>query len=92
MARADAVGRTQVLQVPLVPARARDRAWVVPLSQTVYLGWSWSVWQSPHVSLLSADVAVAVVRPEVISQRVFISRGRTRARWKALVTAHTIVQ
>ena len=44
------------------------------------------------VSLLSADVAVTVVRPEVISQRVFISRGRTRARWKALVKAHTIVQ
>ena len=30
--------------------------------------------------------------PEAISQRVFISRGRTRARWKALVKAHTIVQ
>jgi hypothetical protein len=44
------------------------------------------------VSLLSADVAVALVRPEVISQRVFISRGRTRAHWKALVEAHTIVQ
>ncbi len=44
------------------------------------------------VSLLSADVAVTVVRPEVISQRVFISRGRTRAHWKALVKAHTIVQ
>jgi hypothetical protein len=44
------------------------------------------------VSLLSADVAVAVVRPEVIYQRVFIPRGRTRARWKALVEAHTIVQ
>jgi hypothetical protein len=44
------------------------------------------------VSLLSADVAVAVARPEVISQRVFISRGRTRAHWKALVEAHTIVQ
>ena len=36
------------------------------------------------VSLLSADVAVTVVRPEVISQRVFISRGRTRTHWKAL--------
>jgi hypothetical protein len=47
---------------------------------------------SVGVSLLSADVAVAVVRPEVISQRVFISRGRTRAHWKALVKAHTIVQ
>ena len=34
------------------------------------------------VSLLSADVAVAVVRPEVISQRVLIPRGRTRAHWK----------
>ena len=44
------------------------------------------------VSLLSADVAVAVVRPEVISQRVLIPRGRTRAHWKALVEAHTIVQ
>jgi hypothetical protein len=44
------------------------------------------------VSLLSADVAVAAVRPEVISQRVFISRGRTRAHGKALVKAHTIVQ
>ena len=44
------------------------------------------------VSLLSADVAVTVVRPEVISQRVFISRGRTRAHWKARVKAHTIVQ
>ena len=44
------------------------------------------------VSLLSADVAVTVVRPEVISQRVFISRGRTRAHWKALVEAHTIGQ
>jgi hypothetical protein len=44
------------------------------------------------VSLLSADVAVAMVRPEVISQRVFISRGRTKAHWKALVKAHTIVQ
>jgi hypothetical protein len=44
------------------------------------------------VSLLSADVAVAVVRPEVISQRVLIPRGRTRAQWKALVEAHTIVQ
>ena len=44
------------------------------------------------VSLLSADVAVTVVRPEVISQRVFISRGRTRAHWKALVTAHTMGQ
>ena len=31
------------------------------------------------ISLLSADVAFAMVRPEVISQRVFISRGRTRA-------------
>jgi hypothetical protein len=31
------------------------------------------------VSLLSADVAVTVVRPEVIYQPVFISRGRTRA-------------
>ena len=30
--------------------------------------------------------------PEAISQRVFISRGRTRAHWKALVKAHTIVQ
>jgi hypothetical protein len=29
-------------------------------------------------------VAVAVVRPEVISQRVLIPRGRTRAHWKAL--------
>jgi hypothetical protein len=36
------------------------------------------------VSLLSVDVAVTLVRPEVISQRVFISRGRTRAHWKAL--------
>ena len=44
------------------------------------------------VSLLSADVAVTVVRPEVISQRVFISRGRTRAHWKALVKAHTMGQ
>jgi hypothetical protein len=44
------------------------------------------------VSLLSADVAVTVVRPEVISQRVFISRGRTKAHWKALVQAHTIGQ
>ena len=44
------------------------------------------------VSLLSADVAVAVVRPEVISQRVLIPRGRTRTHWKALVEAHTIVQ
>ena len=44
------------------------------------------------VSPLSADVAAAVVRPEVISQRVLIPRGRTRAHWKALVEAHTIVQ
>jgi hypothetical protein len=44
------------------------------------------------VSLLSANVAVAVVRPEVISQRVSIPKGRTRAHWKALVKAHTIVQ
>ena len=44
------------------------------------------------VSLLSADVAAAVVRPKVISQRVLIPRGRTRAHWKALVEAHTIVQ
>jgi hypothetical protein len=44
------------------------------------------------VSLPSADVTVAMVRPEVISQRVFISRGQTRAHWKALVKAHTIVQ
>jgi hypothetical protein len=44
------------------------------------------------VSLLSADVAVTVVRPEVISQLVLIPRGRTRAHWKALVEAHTIVQ
>jgi hypothetical protein len=36
------------------------------------------------ISLLSADVATTVMRPEVISQRVFISRGRTRAHWKAL--------
>jgi hypothetical protein len=40
------------------------------------------------VSLLSVDVAVTVVRPEVISERIFISRGRARAlgnfRWKAL--------
>jgi hypothetical protein len=43
------------------------------------------------VPLMSADVAVAVVRPEVISQRVLIPRGRTRAHWKALVEAHTIV-
>ena len=28
--------------------------------------------------------------PEAISQRVFISRGRTMAHWKALVKAHTI--
>ena len=40
---------------------------------------------------MSADVAVAIVRPEVISQRVFISRGRAKAHWKALVEAHTIV-
>jgi hypothetical protein len=44
------------------------------------------------VSLLSADVVVAVVRPEVISQRFLIPRGRKRAHWKALVKAHTIVQ
>jgi hypothetical protein len=44
------------------------------------------------VSLLSADVAVALVRPEAISQRVFISSGRTRAHWKAFAKAHTIVQ
>ena len=44
------------------------------------------------VSLMSADVAVAVVRPDVISQRVLIPRGRTKAQWKALVEAHTIVQ
>jgi hypothetical protein len=44
------------------------------------------------VSLLSTDVAVALVRPEVISQRFFISRVQTRAHWKALVEAHTIVQ
>ena len=44
------------------------------------------------VPLLSADVVVAVVRPEVISQQVFISRGRTRAHGEALVEAHTIVQ
>jgi hypothetical protein len=43
-------------------------------------------------SLLSADVAGTVARPEVSIQRVFISRGRTRAHWKALVKAHTIVQ
>jgi hypothetical protein len=44
------------------------------------------------VPLLSADVAVTVVRLEVISQQVFISRARTRAHWKAFVKAHTIVQ
>ena len=44
------------------------------------------------VSLLSADMAITAVRPEVISQRVFISRGRTRAHWKDLVEAHTIGQ
>jgi hypothetical protein len=44
------------------------------------------------VSLLSADVAVTVVWPEVISQRVLIPRGRTSAHWKALAKAHTIVQ
>jgi hypothetical protein len=44
------------------------------------------------VPLLSADVVVSVVKPEVISQRVLIPRGRTRAHWKALVEAHTIVQ
>jgi hypothetical protein len=44
------------------------------------------------VSLLSADVAVAVVKPEVISQRILIPRGRARAHWKALAKAHTIVQ
>ena len=44
------------------------------------------------VSLRSAEVAVAVVRPDVISQRVLIPRGRTRAHWKALAKAHTIVQ
>jgi hypothetical protein len=44
------------------------------------------------VPLLSADVAVALVRPEAIAQRVFTYRGRTRAHWKALVEAHTIVQ
>ena len=38
------------------------------------------------VSLLSADVAVALVRPEAIS------RGRTRVHWKALAKAYTIVQ
>ena len=43
------------------------------------------------ISLLSADMAVTAVRPEV-SQRVFIPRGRTRAHRKALVKAHTIVQ
>jgi hypothetical protein len=48
------------------------------------------------VYILSAAVAVAVVRPDVISQRVFISRGRTKTHWKALqaalVQAHTIMQ
>jgi hypothetical protein len=42
-----------------------------------------------------ADVAVTVVRPKFIPQRVFIvrrfSRGRTRTHWKALVEAHAIV-
>jgi hypothetical protein len=33
-----------------------------------------------------------LVRPEAISQRVSIPRGLTRAHWKALVEAHTIVQ
>jgi hypothetical protein len=33
-----------------------------------------------------------VVRPDVISQRVVISGGQTRARRKACVEAHTIVQ
>jgi hypothetical protein len=28
--------------------------------------------------------------PEAISQRVFFSKGRTKAHWKALVKAHTI--
>ena len=44
------------------------------------------------VSLAGVSLVVAVVRPEVISQRVLIPRGRTRAHWKALVEAHTIVQ
>ena len=44
------------------------------------------------VSLPSADVAVAVVRPEVKIERVFITIDRTRANWKAPVKAHTIVQ
>jgi hypothetical protein len=44
------------------------------------------------VSLLSVDMVVAVVRPKVISQRVLIPKGRTRANWKALAKAHTIVQ
>jgi hypothetical protein len=45
---------------------------------------------SLHV--LSDDVALVVVRPKVIYQRVLTSEGRTRAHWKALVKAHTIVQ
>jgi hypothetical protein len=44
------------------------------------------------VSLLSADVAVTVVWPEVISQQVLIPRCRTSAHWKALAKAYTIVQ
>jgi hypothetical protein len=33
------------------------------------------------VSLLSADVVVAPVRPELISQRVFISRSSNKGPW-----------
>jgi hypothetical protein len=41
------------------------------------------------VSLLSADVAVAMVRPDVLPQRVFISRGRTRAHRGKLLSRRT---
>ena len=34
-----------------------------------------------RVSLLSADVALVVVRPDLTAQRVFICKSRTRACW-----------
>jgi hypothetical protein len=41
--------------------------------------------------VLRADVAVVVVRPDVITQRVFICRSRTRACWNRSEQAVTMV-
>jgi hypothetical protein len=47
---------------------------------------------SLRVSLLSADVAVVVVSPDVTAHRILISRSRSSARWNRNEHAVTMVQ